>query len=321
MNDTTTDNVSLPEGCHLDNYVIDHKIGGGGFSIVYLGHVVYSEIQVIVKEYMPRKLAVRGEDGLEVLPKSDAEVDQFNLGKRLFLQEASSLANLKHPNIVNVINFFREHGTVYMVMDYEHGVNMQEYIKRHGGNLSEKFIRTVFMPLLDGLKVIHGKGMLHLDIKPGNIFLRDGGNPLLLDFGAVHTMQDSRKNQAGQVVTIGYSPIEQSTRGGYVGPWSDLYAIGATMRACIEGVAPPRAEERRENDTMRPAREQFRKSYSPGLLEAIDWAMEVEPTHRPQSVDQLIEALSSKRNDEPPEGESGGHSVLRRLASFLGNKE
>jgi serine/threonine protein kinase len=154
----------------------------------------------------------------------------------------------------------------------------------------------VFLPLLDGLQMIHSKGLLHLDIKPSNIHLRTGANPLLLDFGAVHEMMQTRQFQPNQVITPGFSPIEQLDPGGYVGPWTDIYAIGATMRACIEGVSPPHAPERRERDTMKPAASQFKKQYSNYLLEAVDWAMEVDPLLRPQSVDKLVEAI----NGNPP---------------------
>ena len=104
----------------------------------------------------------------------------------------------------------------------------------------------------------------------------------------------SRQFQPNQVITPGFSPIEQLDPGGYVGPWTDIYAIGATMRACLEGVSPPPSPQRREKDTMRPAASAFKKKYSAYLLEAVDWAMEVDPMLRPQSVDKLIEALNGK---------------------------
>lgn len=312
MNDSV--NHELPVGCRIDDFVIDGKLGGGGFSIVYLAHIADSGKEVVVKEYMPRKLACRGEDGMTIRPLDEANQDQFVHGRKLFLQEASTLATIKHPNIVNVISFFRANGTVYMVMDYEKGVNLQDYIHRHNGELSEKLLNTVFRPLLEGLRFIHDKGLLHLDIKPGNIYLRAGGNPVLLDFGAVHEMQQSRRYQPGQVLTLGFCPVEQSTPGGYVGPWTDLYAIGATMRACIEGSAPPPAEQRRMKDTMRPAAEQFKKMYSPHLLSAIDWAMEVDPMLRPQNVDQMLAAMDkgAPNRHKPQDGES--RSMLDRIA-------
>jgi serine/threonine protein kinase len=279
----------LPAGTRLDGYTIDRPIGGGGFSVVYLAHDGDGN-KVVIKEYMPVKLAHRNPN-LEVVANSETNIERFAHGRRLFFQEASTLTGLKHPNIVNVINFFRANGTVYMVMDYEDGHNLQTYIQRHRGKLSEMFILTVFPALLRGLQEIHSKGLLHLDVKPGNIHLRAGANPLLLDFGAVHEMMHTRQFQPNQVVTPGFSPIEQLDPGGYVGPWTDIYALGATIRTCMSGSPPPSSTKRREKDTMRPASSAFRKNYSQPLLQAVDWAMEVDPLLRPQSAEQLLDAI------------------------------
>ncbi|MDH3355255.1 MAG: serine/threonine protein kinase [Chromatiales bacterium] len=298
MNDNSTKD-ELPNGFKIDRYTLTKKMGGGGFSIVYLAVDGESGDEVVIKEFMPRKLAFRAEDG-SVQIKPDVNSDAFTHGRRLFFQEANFLADLKHHNIVNVTNFFRANGTVYMVMDFQRGVTLQEYISRRSGGLSEDLIQTVFRALLDGLKMIHERGLLHLDLKPGNIYLRSGADPVLLDFGAVHEMKQTRQYQPGQVLTPGFSPYEQAQRGGYVGPWSDIYSMGATMRACISGGAPPPADERRMEDKMKPAAKEFRRKYSQVLLQAIDWAMEVDPTQRPQSVDQLLEAMDQEAVDDNP---------------------
>ncbi|NOR51702.1 MAG: protein kinase [Gammaproteobacteria bacterium] len=296
MNDSKI-NDSLPRGFKIDRYTITKKLGGGGFSIVYLAIDGGSREEVVIKEFMPRKIAYRAKDG-SVQLKEDASSDAFIHGRRLFFQEANFLAQLKHHNIVNVTNFFRANGTVYMVMDYQKGVTLQEYIARRKGGLSEDLIYAVFRPLLDGLKMIHERGLLHLDIKPGNIYLRPGADPVLLDFGAVHEMKQTRQYQPGQVLTPGFSPYEQAQRGGYVGFWSDIYSIGATMRACISGTAPQPAEARRMADKMKPAAKEFRRKYSQSLLQAIDWAMEVDPTLRAQNVDQLLQAMDRDVEEE-----------------------
>lgn len=115
----------------------------------------------------------------------------------------------------------------------------------------------------------------------------------MLDFGAVHEMMHTRQFQPNQVVTPGFSPTEQLDPGGYVGPWTDIYALGATIRTCMSGSPPPSSTKRRERDTMRPAVSAFKKRYSQALLEAVDWSMEIDPLLRPQNVEQLLEALKN----------------------------
>ncbi|MBF0220114.1 MAG: serine/threonine protein kinase, partial [Gammaproteobacteria bacterium] len=215
----------LAEGTVVDHFTIVRRIGGGGFSVVYLAEDNKSGHPVAIKEYLPYRLALRAEDGVTVQLREEGDrlSERFAHGRRLFFQEASFLATIKHPNVINVTGFFRAHNTVYMVMEYAEGISLQTYIKNANGSLSEEFIYQVFLPLLDGLRAVHEKGMIHLDIKPSNIYLRNDMSPVLLDFGAVHPMFQTRQYQPGQVVTVGFTPYEQSVKGGYVGPWSDLY--------------------------------------------------------------------------------------------------
>jgi len=294
--------VSLPAGTNLDCYSIIKLMGSGGFSLIYLAKDNDSGDSVVIKEYLPKKLTARG-PGLNVEVIGKKEREQFSQGRKLFYQEAKALAVLKHPNIVNVRTFFLSNGTAYMVMDYERGRNLGHYIKRHKGKLSTRFILAVFPPVLGALDLIHSKGHLHLDIKPSNVHLRPGGNPLLLDFGAIHQIATTRSRQFSQVVTPGFSPIEQYYSSGYVGPWSDVYAIGSTMRACIEGGPPPSAVERHAKDNVQPAIKLFKRHYPKRLLEVIDWAMEVDPLLRPQNAGSMLDALTGENPDKVDEAE------------------
>ena len=303
---------SLKTGTQLDGYLLEKTLGGGGFSVVYRARQINNNRRVVIKEYFPNKLAQRDRNG-QVCARSPETEIRFKRGRKLFFQEASTLATLKHTNIVDVFNFFQANGTVYMVMEYQDGENLQEYLQRYRGGLSERFLRTVFPPLLDGLELIHANDLLHLDIKPGNIHIKRGGQPLLLDFGAVHGFPQSRQEQPGQVISPGFSPIEQYDSRGYVGPWTDLYAIGATMRACIEGRPPAQARQRYENDTLKPAQFAFRGRYADNLLRAIDWAMEVDPLLRPQNVAEFRAALTAETTPEPAEP----RSAFGRLADVL----
>lgn len=290
----STPRKSLPIGTVLDCYSIIKLIGSGGFSLIYLAEDLDTEEKIVIKEYLPRKLATRT-DGLEVLVAEDAKEESFNNGRKLFYMEAKALATLQHPNIVKVRHFFLANETAYLVMDYERGTNLGAYVKQRKGGLSTAFLNTVFPPILDALSLLHHRSHLHLDIKPSNVHLRPGGNPLLLDFGAVHQFAKTRSKQRSQVVTQGFSPYEQYYAAGYVGPWSDVYAIGASMRTCIEGKPPPSAIERHAKDTMRPLSKTWTKKYPFYLLEVIDWAMEVDPLLRPQNAGEMLEALNSQK--------------------------
>ncbi len=282
----------LPAGTDIDHYSIINPISAGGFSIVYLALDKTTNDKMVIKEYFPKHQVKRLRNHT-VVPISRNKERSLQKGRMLFFQEASTLATLKHSNVVNVVNFFRANGTVYMVMEFEPGKNLQTLITERQGGLSERFILTTLPGLLEGLDTIHNAGYLHLDIKPGNIHIRPGGRPLLLDFGSVHRRELSRQHQPGQVVTAGYAPIEQFKKTGYIGPWTDMYALGASMRSCIDGRSPQDSRKRHENDTQIPATELFPKNYSEGLLAIIDWCMELDPELRPQNVDQLVAKIPS----------------------------
>jgi serine/threonine protein kinase len=294
---------SLPVGTLLDCYRITRLIGSGGFSLIYLAEDEDNHDEVAIKEYLPKRFGARGE-GVAVTVIEEDKYESFQRGRRLFYQEASLLATLRHPNIVHVRNCFLANNTAYLVMNYEPGKNLGRYIRKRQGKLSSNFLMTVFPPLLDALDLIHARHHLHLDIKPSNIHLRPGGNPLLLDFGAAYHLDDVGGKKA-QVVTPGFSPVEQYYASGRVGAWTDVYAVGATMRACIEGKPPPSAVERHANDTLLPAVEAFARFYPREILESIDWAMQIEAADRPRSAGELRDALLGRSAVPRPATQTG----------------
>ena len=298
---------ALPPGYMLHHYRVVRTLGGGGFSIVYLADDTQGKRKVVIKEYLPSNQATRLEG--ETVESISAETDStFKQGMRRFFEEAAALSKLQHPNIVRVTDFFRENNTVYLVMEHEDGMDLRGYLKRHGGRLSEKFIRTVFLQLLDGLREIHKLGLFHLDIKPSNIWLRPGGRPLLLDFGAAQSAFKGNKHAGAHTLTLGFAPLEQHRRG-HIGPWTDLYAMGATMWSCMTGRAPPAAPERAARDKLKPAVKQFRRHYSRQLLEAVDWCLLMNQIERPQNVDDLAAVLSQPYTAP----HLAGGSLLERL--------
>ncbi len=280
----------LQTGTIIDHYMIERELAHGGFSSVYLARQLEDQVQVAIKEYLPRKLAHRTWNNV-VIPSNEESKTLYFRGRSLFFEEAKVLATLKHHNIVNVINFFQANETVYMVMDYDYGLTLDKILQKKILHIDEKFLRQVFNDLLNGIAVIHAKNLVHLDIKPANILIRAKHDPLLLDFGAIQPFPSSKKNNHSKVLTKGFSPIEQYASKG-IGPWSDIYAIGATIRACMDTKIPQPAPERMEKDNLTPAVKLHKNKYSEAFLKAIDWSMSVKPDLRPQSTQEFQQALS-----------------------------
>lgn len=280
----------LQSGTIIDDYMIERELAHGGFSSVYLARQRADQIQVAIKEYLPRKLAHRTWNN-QVVANSDEAKTLFMRGRALFFEEAKVLADLKHPNIVEVINFFQANSTVYMVMTYDYGITLDKILQRRLLEMTEEFLVQVFCALLDGVGFVHEHQLAHLDIKPANILIRPGNDPVLLDFGAIQSYPNQEGNKHSKVLTRGFSPIEQYADHGQLGPWTDLYAICASIRACLDYKSPVPAPERLQNDTMVPAVKAYKKKFPAAFLEAIDWGMALKPADRPQSVAEFKKAL------------------------------
>jgi serine/threonine protein kinase len=293
-------NRPLPRGFELEQYRIERKISQGGFSIVYLA-LDDAGTRYAIKEYLPAGIAQRVGDG--PVPVVPAEMRQaFNHGLKSFFEEARLLARINHPSVVRVLNFFRANETAYLVMPYESGMSLQQYLRKPSGASDagkEAFLREVFVRLLSGLREVHTRKLLHLDIKPANIFLRRDGAPMLLDFGATRLGLGTADTVLVAVITPGYAAPEQDedVSKEALGPWTDIYAVGATLYFCLAGVVPLRASERVKEDRLEPIAIRERGRYSPQLLDLIDWCLKLKTSERPQSVFVLQKVLGGELLD------------------------
>ncbi|MEW6329918.1 MAG: serine/threonine-protein kinase [Pseudomonadota bacterium] len=288
---------ALRTGFRLAEYKIESVLGHGGFGITYLAHDTALGAQVAIKEYLPHEIASR-EDKTQVLPNPEREaVRDYQSGLKNFVKEARALAKFKHHNIVRVLRYLEANGTAYMVMEYEAGQSLADYLKRNGPRLDEQMLLRVFIPILNGLHAVHQAEMLHLDIKPENIYLRKDGSPMLIDFGSARKGASHMHKIA---LTHGYAPMEQYPDKGTPGPWTDVYAIGASMYRCVTGKKPDEALDRYDAvlkyqvDPLAPAVKAGGNSYQRNILECIDWAMQIYPRDRPQSAREFQDALMGR---------------------------
>jgi serine/threonine protein kinase len=298
----------LPEGFRVESYTIRGLVARGGFSFVYVAHD-QSDAPVALKEYFPATLAARaGGSVAPVVPPEHGE--RFRLGMRCFLEEATVLARISHRNVVRVRSFVRANGTAYLAMCYERGRTLLEHILKAGRRLSEEWIRGTFGQLLNGLREVHSARLLHLDLKPQNLFMRNDGSPVLIDFGAARRTPVADDPRLPPVFTPGFAPPELHEERHRLGPWSDIYSIGACMYACVAGEGPPSAQQRARRDDMISARCRGAGRYSAELLDTIDWCLRPSHLERPQSVLTLQKALRGE--PQPQAGETAPHGGSRR---------
>lgn len=312
----------LPADTLIGGYRIVRLLAAGGFGLVYLARDANGR-PVAIKEYLPTALCTRapGERLPQVAPDKQA---LYRLGLRSFFEEGKALAQIAHPAVVGVQNFFRANDTVYLVMDYLQGASLQDYIvvarqrqQRHV--LQEGTIRALFDEVLRGLRIVHQHGLLHLDIKPANILITDDNRAVLIDFGAARQALQRDGAYPRPMYTPGFAAPEMYRRAaaGQLGPWTDLYAIGACLYSCMVGYPPHDAPQRQQQDRLPASLARLRAIYSDALCEAVRWCMMLDATSRPQSVYALQRELARGDGDgdeaAPPAPPSFWQRWRRRL--------
>jgi len=279
----------------IGGYKVIKKLSAGGFGLVYLALDKQGQ-EVAIKEYMPTSLATRAPG--ELLPQVQPEkLSLYRLGLKSFFEEGRSLAQISHASVVSVLNFFRENETVYMVMNFLEGDTLQDFIitardLKKQKVFRESTIRSLFDEILRGLRIVHQHKMLHLDIKPANIFITDDNKAVMIDFGAAREVLSKEGNFIRPMYTPGFAAPEMYRRDTAMGPWTDIYAVGACIYACMQGYPPNDAPQRLEKDRLTLSLSRLRGVYSDNLIEVVEWCMSLDALERPQSVFSLQKELS-----------------------------
>ena len=291
----------LPPGFQIGAYVIDRKLGQGGFGVTYLAHEAATDRPVVIKENFPRQCSHRDSVSLMVGPASEEQAAEFEWALDRFLDEARMLAKLSHPGIVPVLTTFEALGTAYYVMPPVPGIDIHKAAPPPDV-INEEWLLPILRQLLETLEYLHSQGVLHRDIKPANILLEHDGDPVLIDFGTARALNTSYSLTL--MGTPGYGPLEQFSDGDKNGPWTDLYSLGATCFRLITGNDPQRALARVVEDTlpMLSQNEELRRRFSYELLTSIDIALHMSRRERWQSARQWLSYLdtsSEQRKKEP----------------------
>ena len=277
-----------------EKYLLGRVLGQGGFGITYLGWDLNLNLKLAIKEYLPQELASRAVGHSQVAAYTGTAGGEFEYGLDKFLQEARTLAQFDdHPNIVSVRDFFRANGTAYLVMSYLDGMDLKEYVAAQGDRLPYDRAMSLIMPVLDALNEVHAVNILHRDVSPDNIFIKQNGQVILIDFGAARQAVSAKGHSLSIILKPGFAPEEQYRSKGVQGPWTDLYAVAATLYRITTGQMPPESLERLSQDTLLPP---SRLGVAIGANEerALLKAMAVRAEDRFRSIREFQDALLGK---------------------------
>lgn len=274
-----------------ERYKIEEVIGAGGFGITYRAWDPLLQSYVAIKEYYPSGIATRSADSSKVCVPVGQEQREYHRGRIRFLKEAQDVARFQsEPNIVSIYDYLEENDTAYMVMEYLHGCTLKQYIREHGGRLDTDHILHICLSVLDALAVVHKAGMIHRDISPENIFICEDLTVKLIDFGAAKQVYLDGEQTMSVVLKPGYAPPEQYAKKDKQGPWTDIYALGATLYFAATGEKPEESFGRVLEDTIKPVCE-VNPEIPRAMSQVIMRAMSVKIEDHYQTVEAMREAL------------------------------
>ena len=275
----------------IGHYTIEGVLGQGGFGITYLGIDELHEKKVAIKEFFPQGIVTRNIEYQDTVTVTFVgEKDNYEKGKERFLKEARTMAKFsKDEGIVKALDFFEINNTAYIVMEYLEGITLKQYLRENKRIAPEDLIELL-VPLIESLDEIHSQGMIHRDISPDNIMVLPDGRIKLMDFGAARDYTEFGEKSLSIVLKPGYAPPEQYQTHGIQGPWTDIYALCATMYKCITGENPPDAIDRVMDDSLKKISE-FGIDIPPQEEAAIIKGMSVSAKDRYQDIKDFCEDL------------------------------
>jgi len=295
----------LPQGTIVGGqYVLGKVLGQGGFGITYIGWDRITEQTVAVKEYFPSGFAGRDSNTKAVTSYDGQDENIFGSNKKRFLREAEALGRLWNiPQIVKVLRCFEENGTAYIAMEYVDGVDLRKYLKRRGCPMTMEETMDILGPIIEALSYVHQAELVHRDISPDNIMILPNGSAKLLDFGAARYVEnaDAEKERATSTQAIlkhGFAPPEQYQSHGALGPWTDVYAICATMYYCLTGKVPPEAMSRMIE--RKPLHWDMISGLTVRQRNVLEKGMALNPKDRFASAQELWNKLGGTKKKETP---------------------
>ena len=273
----------------IGRYVIQEVLGQGGFGITYLGIDKLYGNKVAIKEYYPQKIAMRKAQYEDVVTvTSIEEKNNYNKGKKRFLDEAQVMARFnQNEGIVKILDFFEANNTAYIVMEYLEGITLKQYLGKYGVIQFRNLIEMM-LPLREALIEIHSQGLIHRDISPDNIMVQHNGKLKLMDFGAARDYTESGNKSLTVILKSGYAPPEQYQTHGVQGPWTDIYALCATIYKCLTGITPPDAIARVMDDKFKEP-DQLDGKLSPDIKKILWKGMNIFPEERYQDIGEFGE--------------------------------
>ena len=281
---------ALPPGYQFDEFEIQEVVDSTNEGIVYRAWDRHLERQVALREFMPRALTVRNDD-MSLVLRSKQDTAAFTSGLNNFVQEARQLAQFNHPNLIQVLRFWLINETAYAATPFYSGITLAELHQQQPETIDEAWIRRMLPMVCGALDTLHQGDYIHRDITLKSIQIQDSGIPLLLNSGASRRNLSGIADNSKSLLHPGFAPLEQYTDDleSQIGPWTDIYALGAVLYTLITGTCPPASVTRSIQDTCKPLTELQPQGYSTALLTAVDRALALKPEDRPQSIAAFAE--------------------------------